>query len=126
MADDYKVGYRKPPRHTQFRKGQSGNPNGRPKGTKNLKTDLLEELAERIPIRERGRPRHITKQRAVIKGVVAATLQGKDAARGHLLTLMTRVLPPDAENDSSHSDLSPEEQEILRAVVARTKPSDKS
>ena len=126
MADDYKVGYRKPPRHSQFRKGQSGNLNGRPKGTKNFKTDLLEELGERIPIRERGRSRQITKQRALIKGLFAAALQGKNAARGHVLTLITRLLPSDPENEPNNSELSAEEQEILRAAVARIRPSDKS
>ncbi len=31
MSDDYEIGYGKPPKHTRFRKGQSGNPQGRPK-----------------------------------------------------------------------------------------------
>ena len=44
----YEVGYGKPPKHTRFQPGQSGNPRGRPKGTKNLKTDLEEELSERV------------------------------------------------------------------------------
>jgi hypothetical protein len=43
---DYDVGHAKPPKHTRFQPGQSGNPRGRPKGTKNLKTDLIEELGE--------------------------------------------------------------------------------
>lgn len=50
------IGYKKPPRHTRFRKGQSGNPKGRPKGTQNLKTDLAEELSE--PHLESGRNPH--------------------------------------------------------------------
>ena len=40
------VGYKKPPKHKRWRKGESGNPTGRRKGQRNLKTDLLEELSE--------------------------------------------------------------------------------
>jgi hypothetical protein len=60
-SDDYPVGYGKPPASTQFRKGQSGNRSGRPKGTNNLKTDLLEELREKVTLKEGERTkRHQT------------------------------------------------------------------
>lgn len=39
MSEDYKVGYKTPPKPTQFKKGKSGNPGGRPKGTSNKKND---------------------------------------------------------------------------------------
>src|SRR5215469_15592455 len=52
---DYEVGYGKPPRHTRFKKGQSGNPRGRPCGSKNLKTLLSEALSEPVIITENGR-----------------------------------------------------------------------
>jgi hypothetical protein len=63
----YPVGYGKPPKHTQFKPGKSGNPQGRPKGTKNLKTDLAEELCEKILVHEGGQARKLSKQRALVK-----------------------------------------------------------
>ena len=48
--DDEKVGYGRPPKHSRFRKGQSGNPRSRPKGARGLKTDLRAELSERVRV----------------------------------------------------------------------------
>ena len=66
------VGYKCPPKDRRFRRGQSGNLNGRPKGVRNFKTDLREELSESISIREGGRDISISKQRALIKRLVAS------------------------------------------------------
>src|SRR6516162_1852411 len=62
---DDEVGYRKPPRRTRFRKGQSGNPRGRPSGAKNLSTMLREELNQRVIVVQNGRRRKITKRKAI-------------------------------------------------------------
>ena len=85
MAEDYEVGYRKPPKRGQFKKGQSGNANGRPKGTKNLKTDLLEEFSETIVVREGDRKNEISKQRALIKSLMARALNGDDRPAAKIL-----------------------------------------
>ena len=119
MADNYKIGYCKPPRHRRFRKGQSGNPRGRPKGTKNLKTDLIEELSERITFREGRKIRTISKQRALMKSLVARALQGKPAAEGHVLGLALRLLEVDADAGESEASLTREEEEVLALVRAR-------
>jgi len=87
----YEVGYRKPPKGTRFQPGQSGNPRGRPKGTKNLKTDLMEELAEKIVIREGDQSRRISKQRAVVKTLVTRTLKGDVRAASLLMSMMMRL-----------------------------------
>ena len=67
---DYEVGYGKPPQHTRFKQGQSGNPHGRPGGSKNLKTLLSEALNEPVIITENGRRRKITKREAIVREVV--------------------------------------------------------
>ena len=63
----YEVGFARPPRQTQFRKGTSGNPKGRPRGSKSLSTLLTETLDEKVVVRENGRCGRITKRAAMIK-----------------------------------------------------------
>src|SRR6267378_3763504 len=64
---DYQVGYGKPPRHTRFKRGQSGNPRGRPREAKNL---LTEALNERVIVAENEGRRKITKREAIITQLV--------------------------------------------------------
>ena len=75
-SDSHEVGYGKPPKNTRFKPGRSGNPKGRPKGRKNFQTELLEELHESIAVREGGRRRIVSKQRAMLKTLTAKALQG--------------------------------------------------
>ena len=86
----YKVGYGKPPKATQFKRGRSGNPKGRSKGTRKLATDLAAELGEQITVREEGRSRRISKQRALIKSLMARALQGDVRATAAMLALYAR------------------------------------
>ena len=67
---DYQIGYGKPPRHTGFQKRRSGNPKGRPKGSKNLATLLTEALDEKVQVTEDGKRRRIAKRELVIKQLV--------------------------------------------------------
>src|SRR5712672_4705212 len=68
--NDHEVGYGKPPRHTRFAKGQSGNPRGRPPGAKNLRTLLSEALNETVIVTENGGRRKVTKRQAIITQLV--------------------------------------------------------
>ena len=73
---DYEVGYAKPPRSTQFKRGASGNPAGRPKGVKNLASLFEKELNERLLVTENGRRRTITKREAMVKHLVNRAISG--------------------------------------------------
>jgi hypothetical protein len=76
-----KAGYRKPPEHTRFKAGQSGNAKGRPKGALNMATVLERTLRERMVISENGKQRTVTKLEA------ALTQLANKAAAGDLKAL---------------------------------------
>jgi len=78
---DYEVGYGRPPRHTQFQPGQSGNPKGRPKKTKDLQKLIEQELSRNLRITEDGQVKTLTTREVFIKSIVNAALKGDRYAR---------------------------------------------
>ena len=118
MADDYEVGYCKPPIPNRFRPGQSGNPRGRPRRSRNLKTDLEEELRARVTVREGGRERRVSKQRAMVKRLAEKGLQGDIKAIGKLFELADRLLTAQEEQRPA-APLSAEEQAVLDTLTER-------
>src|SRR5271165_7015662 len=88
---DYEVGYGKPPRNAGFKKGQSGNPRGRPPGSKNLTTLLNDALNETVTITENGRRRKITKREVVIKQLVNKSASADARSLKILLDLMLNL-----------------------------------
>lgn len=96
---DYEVGYGKPPTSTRFKPGQSGNPRGRPKGSKNFATDLEEVLAEPVYLTENGRRRRVTKQRAAIMATINRAIRGEPAAVARVLQMLQAFLTGRSEDD---------------------------
>ena len=127
MPGDYEVGYKKPPRHTRFRQGRSGNPNGRPRHARNLLTDLHEELQQRITVREGGTERRISRQRAVVKRLLEKALKGELGAVTRLFDLVLRHEAVASERYEPETPLSAEEREVLADLAARLlrRPSDR-
>jgi hypothetical protein len=116
--------YRKPPKASHFKPGQSGNPKGRPKGARNLKTDLLEELRTLVEVRTTGGVRRITTQKAVLRALVEMARDGDLRAIQHLTSLIDRLFDDDRSeapatvlesNDRAILDEYYEERKALEA-----------
>ena len=124
---DYEVGYGKPPKNSQFKPGQSGNPKGRSKGARNLKTDLAEELSETLTIRENGKTQKISKRRAMIKSTMAKALKGDPRAIKLVLDMIGSTgLGSDQTDDLNNKDLSAVDREILEAFADKITGKDKN
>lgn len=109
--ENYEVGYRKPPKASRFKRGRSGNPKGRPKGSLNVKTDLNEVLSQKVTIQERGRVKKVSKQKAIILAQIAKAMKGDHRSANLVMTWQQIYLPED-ETEATEA-LSPAEQAIL-------------
>ena len=116
MADDYKVGYRKPPPAGRFKKGQSGNPKGRTKGHKNLKSIIEGVLAKPVSITERGKRRTIPAIEAMLLETMADALKRDPKARA----LMTNLaLQSDAQAPPEATPNAAKDNEVMQRLIAR-------
>src|SRR5215203_1439394 len=96
---DYDVGYKKPPAHTRFRKGRSGNPRGRPKGSANYLTVLRRVLAQKVTISEGGNTRKIPKLEAAMTQLLNKAALGDTRAFQATLKVMGLLgVRPEQEN----------------------------
>ena len=113
------VGYSKPPRHSRFVKGQSGNPRGRPAGAKNLKTLLSKALNELVIVTENGGQRKISKREAIVTQLVNRSAKA-DYKAIQILLAMLRDIEGHAEAASADHDLFTEaDAQIIQRIRAR-------
>ena len=106
MSKDYEVGYRKPPKDTRFKKGESRNPFGRPRGSHNVLTDMRDELSGYITTQDGTK---ISKGRALVKALYAQALKGNVRAA----TLLLDKIP-----DLAALAVKEEENKHARAATA--------
>jgi hypothetical protein len=113
-----KVGYGNPPEHARWRKGQSGNPSGRPKKRPNFMDDLLTEMAEVIQVTESGKVRKITKQRALIKALTAGGIKGNARAASLLMAWCARAIEANPELQTP-TEMSDADRKIVEDYLDR-------
>ena len=92
------VGYGKPPQHSRFKKGQSGNPRGRPKGSQSAARLARLILNEKIVIKENGKRRMITRREAMLKQLANKGIMGDLRSIREVLNLDAAGAEVEAEN----------------------------
>lgn len=123
MADNnesgYPVGYRKPPVRTRFKKGESGNPKGRPKGSLNLATVLIRTLREHVVVNEGGHRKTVTKLEAAVKQLANKAASGDLGALRQLFSVMDTVEQRSQEAATPMTSLDAADQEVVQKMLER-------
>ena len=113
------VGYGSPPEATRFKKGVSGNPRGRPKGSLNVATVLTRTLREKVTINENGRRRTVTKLEAAVKQLVNKAAGG-DLRALHRLTALARDAEAEQNvRDAQRQDLGELDRDVMQGILRR-------
>ena len=119
----YEPGYGKPPKHTQFEKGQSGNPKGRPKGSQNVATIIAKVGRQRVKVTENGRTRYMTKLEASV------THLNNQAASGDIRAIREVVNWNTALANSEQGGIPPvgrdeRDRAVMESILERIRKSD--
>jgi hypothetical protein len=113
------VGYGRPPAHTRFKPGKSGNPKGRPKSSRNLRTIIQDALTTKIVLRQGQGKRSISKLEGIVLRQVEGALKGNDKAALATLKMAAQVgLLEGSENEIEEAALSASEKEMMEELLS--------
>lgn len=126
-AAGYEVGYGRPPKHTRFRKGQSGNPKGRPKGAKAFNTIVRETLTTKLRVRTAKGRKNVTHVQALMMQTIESALKGSRQDRHELLRYYRDAVPDEPQalaGDALPSNAEAEDTDAHdRAILERLRAS---
>jgi Family of unknown function (DUF5681) len=115
LKGDYEVGYRKPPKHSRFKPGQSANPAGRKKGVANFKTDLEGTLQLPVQLSEAGKTKLVSTQQAALSRLKQKALAGDGRALDEALKLASEL--DNAESSGAIGPMDAVDHAILMAFI---------
>lgn len=125
MSKDSKVGYRRPPVHSQFKPGQSGNPKGRPKGTRSLASVVRAAMTERVTIVQNGKRKSVSKLDAAMMQAANQAAGGEHRAMRLVVDLLrgfeTAEAPRSLDNPKTAAELKAADTIILEAAARMLK-----
>jgi Family of unknown function (DUF5681) len=124
--DGFVVGYKKPPRHSRFQPGKSGNPRGKQKGVRNFSTDVKRTLEVPVRLNDQGRTRRVSTQEAALLRLREKALKGDPRSIAQLLELAKICNNNTAIEAVRDKALLVEDQTILDAYAeeVRSRPPD--
>lgn len=120
----YVVGYGKPPVQTRFKKGQSGNPNGRRKGSKNFWTVLQETLQEKVVIKENGKAKAVSKQEVITKQLVNKAASGELRAIS-MIAALRMANEHNSETAAEPASLTEKDRKLILSLLRYYGPTTK-
>lgn len=127
-CDDYDIGYKKPPRHTRWRKGQSGNKRGRPKkklGISDIERAFDEALGELLAVNDNGTVRKIKKLKALAIQTVNKALKGHHQSANLVMAHYARRVagtPEEAGSSSTADEFKAELEATFREIATKSQP----
>jgi hypothetical protein len=119
-----KVGRGNPPKHTQFRKGTSGNPDGRPRGSRNLRTVLLEAADHPVTVEIGGKHRKLSALEATAFRLAEKAANGDAKSIAEFLDWVDEIQTQAVAAKPAEFSLSEHDIEVLRAAYERMKECD--
>lgn len=118
----YDVGYGRPPKKNQFKKGQSGNPRGRPKGAKSLKTIARRLLTEKISVRTARGENRVTRIEAMMMKLIESASKGDFRALQAMFVLYQQVMPDEPiDGPVAEAPLSQADEATLALFAAQVR-----
>jgi hypothetical protein len=117
----YAVGYRRPPKANQFRPGETGNPRGRPKGSRNIRTVLFDVIGKKIAVTENGQTRRLPALEVMLRRLVNDAVRNDPRAIKLIVSMLDRYEDRDTSSIAPDMDeLQAEDREILAQYLPKS------